>query len=134
VRDRLASAAAPGLELLSIEELPPRTAKAAVRRVEYEMAVPAAREAAARQAIQRLLDAAAWPVAREEGRADVDIRPYLEAAELLYPEGGPLRLRFALRVTGQGTARPREVLGALGLADLEQEGFPLSRIKVEIEE
>ena len=36
-------------------------------------------------------------------------------------------LRMRLRVDREGSARPREVLAALGLADLEHEGFYLTR-------
>jgi hypothetical protein len=42
-------------------------------------------------------------------------------------------LRIRLIVDREGSARPREVLEALGVGDLENEGFFLTRTKVEVE-
>ena len=39
---------------------------------------------------------------------------------------------FRLRATDQASARPRDVLQALGLTDLEQQGHFLTRSEVEL--
>ena len=66
-------------------------------------------------------------VQRSGRAAPVDIRQSLEELEL---RKGTLRIR--LRTDGRVTARPREVLAALGLEDLELEGVHLTRTEVEI--
>jgi hypothetical protein len=67
-------------------------------------------------------------VQREEGRGPVDVRSYVDRLEVVDD-----RLRMRLRVTGEGAARPREVLEALGLDELESQGVYLSRTRVELE-
>jgi hypothetical protein len=57
------------------------------------------------------------------------LRPQLVDAEL--PVGGPLR--FRLRVSSDGSARPEELLEALALDDLLHHGAVLSRTDVELE-
>jgi hypothetical protein len=63
-----------------------------------------------------------------EGRPDpADMRADLESLEL--HEGV---VRFRIRATHQASLRPRDVLQALGLAPLEQQGDFLIRCEVEL--
>jgi radical SAM-linked protein len=118
----------PGLAINSLEVLPPGARKAQVRSVQFELPLPAARQAEAGRRIDRFFAQQTHVVQREEGRKPVDVRSYVDALELAGD-----RLRMRLRVTGEGAARPREVLQALGLDDLESQGFYLSRTAVELE-
>lgn len=120
--------APPGLEMVSVESLADGAPKPLVARVRLEMPVPTERQAAARENIARLMAETTHPVDRGTTHNPIDLRPYLE--ELTLDEG---TLRIQLRVTQQGTGRPREVLVALGLEDLEQQGYHLTRTNVELE-
>lgn len=120
--------APPGLEMVSVESLADGAPKPRVARVRLEMPVPTERQAAARENIARLMAETTHPVDRGTTHNPIDLRPYLE--ELTLDEG---TLRIQLRVTQQGTGRPREVLVALGLEDLEQQGYHLTRTNVELE-
>lgn len=118
----------PGLSIKSVEVMPPGARKAAVRSVTFEVPVPPLRDDELRRQVARLWDAPSHVVERDEDRGPIDVRSYLDGLTL---EGDLLRIR--LRVTPLGTARPREVLRALGVEDLESLGFLLSRTAVELE-
>ncbi len=124
---RLSAVAPPGLSFLSAEALPEGAKKVQVSRVTLETQVPLPHQAAAREAVARLLAAERLEVERE-GRSDLlDVRPLVEDLEL---ESDILRMR--LKVTQAQGVRPREVLDALGLADLEAQGCTLVRTRVEL--
>jgi radical SAM-linked protein len=127
LRHLLTPHAPPGLALHAIEVLPEGTKKAQVLSASYEAPIPAACETALRQRIGDLLAAESWPVERDRGRAAIDLRPLVSELTL---EGRTLRMR--LRVDSRGSVGPREVLGALGFADLEQQGVFLRRTEVEV--
>ena len=118
----------PGLSIKSVEILPPGTKKAAVGHVTFEVPVPQERRDGLGERIGRLMAAPTHIVERDEERGPIDVRAYLE--ELSLAEGV---LRMRLRVTPQGAARPREVLRALEMEDLESLGSQLSRTCVELE-
>jgi radical SAM-linked protein len=128
LRSKLAPLAPPGLEVATIEALLPGTPKVQVKRATYEIPVPAARRAAAQAAIDGLLSQSEHVVQRQQNRARVDLRPLLDQIAI---DGDTLR--FSVHVSAEGTARPREILTALGLDDLEREGLFLTRTRVEIE-
>lgn len=117
-----------GLEIVSVEPLAEGSPKPQVARVRLEMCVPAERQAAARENIARLMAETSHLVDRGPEHNAIDLRPYLE--ELTLDDG---TLRMQLRVTRQGTGRPREVLVALELEDLELQGYHLTRTAVELE-
>jgi radical SAM-linked protein len=127
LRARLAPHAPPGLVFRAIDVLPDGSKKARVCRASYEVPLPSPCDAALAARIGQLLASASCRVARARGRAAIDIRPLLE--ELACDQGV---LRMRLRVDSQGSAGPREVLSALGLADLEQAGVRLRRTAVEV--
>lgn len=127
VRQALAPWTPPGLEITAAEVLATGTPKVRVRRATYEFPVPPDRRDAARRAIAIFLAADAHLVRREQRAAPVDLRPMLDEIALVDDT-----LRFRVWVAPEGTARPREVLAAVGLEDLEQEGLYLTRTHVEI--
>ena len=124
---RLAPQAPPGLEFRTIEVLPEGAKKAHVRSASYEAPIPETCEADLAQRIGRLLAAESWPIDRGPRRAAIDLRPLL--LELVLGQGV---LRMRLRVAAQGSVGPRDVLAAVGLGHLEQQGVRLRRTAVEI--
>ncbi len=124
---RLAPQSPPGLEFRTIEVLPDGSRKAQVQSASYEASIPASRETALGERIERLLAAASWPIERERGRKAIDLRPLLLDLTL-----DRLTLRMRLRVDRQGSVGPREVLAALDAADMEREGVRLRRTAVEV--
>ena len=124
---RLAPQAPPGLEFRTIEVLPDGDKKAQVRSVSYEVPIPAPCQMALGPRIERLLAAASWPIERAHGRSPIDLRRSI--LELALREGV---LAMRLRVDSHGSVGPREVLGALGLAGLEEQGAHLRRTAVEV--
>ena len=128
----------PGLGLVSVTRMPRRTAAAAVA-VEYRFPVPATHAADAAERLLAALAAPELPIVRKmPGKPDkrVDLRPYLESAEILGPPGdadgsdGAVVFRLAVRPTG--TARPEEILDLLGLRPLLEHGVSLVRTRVEL--
>ena len=124
---QLTPQAPPGLEFRSVETLPEGSAKARVRSASYEAPIPPSQQAGLSERIERLLAASSWPIERVHGRAAIDLRPLL--LELAIHEGV---LGMRLRVDDRGGASPRDVLAALDLAGLEQQGIRLRRTAVEI--
>jgi radical SAM-linked protein len=116
-----------GLELLSVETMPPGTRKARVHRLRFEMALPADRHEVVATRI-----AAFWQGSEgNDSDSAVDVvalRPSIESLALVDD-----RLSFTLLVNEQGGARPRAVLDVLGLGDLEGQGVFLTRTAVELE-
>jgi radical SAM-linked protein len=118
----------PGMQLGEIKVLPAADRKANVTSVTFEMEIPDARQAALLARIAWLLAESTVRIDREGRKAPLDLRPLIDSLIL---EGKTFRMR--LLVDREGSARPREVLAALEVADLEYEGFFLTRTKVEVE-
>ncbi|MHB8903039.1 MAG: TIGR03936 family radical SAM-associated protein [Thermoguttaceae bacterium] len=125
---RLSAATVPGLDFLRVETLPQGAKKAQVRSSWYEMEIPPQRLLQARARVDDLLVAGSCPVERSRGGKTVDPCRCLEHLEIV---SDTLRMRLA--VLPQGGAAPRDVLAALGLQDLEQEGCRLTRTDVELQ-
>jgi radical SAM-linked protein len=124
---RLAAHTPPGLRIRSVEILPPGSKKARVAAVSYQAPIPPRHQASLPERIERLLDSPSFPIPRPERGISVDLRALLE--ELALREGV---LHMRLRIDHAGSAGPRDVLAALGLADLEESGVHLTRSAVEI--
>lgn len=124
---RLVSQLPPGLEIVSLEELPPGARKAQVVRVAYQVDVPAERHAVVAERVARLQAAAAWPYRRPEDGREVDVRPDIE--HVVFCQG---RLQFTLRHHHHAGARPRDILDIVGLADLSPLSLGLARTRVEL--
>ncbi len=116
----------PGLVVHTVEVLPEDAKKAQVQSVAYEAPIPSASQTTLCDRIAHLLAASSWPIERAHGRRPIDLRPLL--LELAF-DGGMLQMR--LRVDCHGSVGPRDVLAALGLADLEQQGVRFRRTAVE---
>jgi radical SAM-linked protein len=124
---RLAPMAPPGVEIRSVEIVPAGTKKAQVRRLRYEVPVPAAQAAGLPARIAELRSHSSWLVQRPNRPTPVDLCASLDELAL---EGE--RLTIGLRTDRQASAGPRDVLGALGLGSLEREGQWLTRTAVEL--
>jgi radical SAM-linked protein len=129
---RLAEAAPPGFDWLGVEALPATAPAPRPVAVEYRLSVPEPRRQDADAALVRLLAGTSCLVTRRrpdrERAQTIDLRPFLIDAEL--SEAGILRAR--LKVSPEGSARPEELLEALGLRDLLDQGSILSRTHVEL--
>jgi radical SAM-linked protein len=127
---RLRAAAPPGLDFFDAEAVPPgRPAHAAA--VEYRLDVPDERHEAARAALARFLASAGWPYIRhrpDRDPATIDLRPFL--IDVTLDAAGSLC--FRMKITPSGSARPEEIVDALGLRDLLGQGSVLVRTEMEL--
>ncbi|QGJ72021.1 Radical SAM-linked protein [Planctomycetales bacterium 10988] len=120
--------APPGLEFTSVETIAPQEAKAQVVRVTYEIDASSIPQAELQAAIERFLKESEYWIVREDNQKKVDLRAPVQSLGL---EDSMLKMIF--KVSRQGTARPREILAAIGLDSLEQTGIFLTRTEVELE-
>jgi hypothetical protein len=127
---RLAAVSPPGLEWIDAEDPGPGR-PAQVEAVRYALPVPADRIEAARAALADFEAREHWPFTRHrpDRTVEIDLRPFLLEATLEEPDG---TLRFRLKMSPGGSARPEEVIDALGLRDLMGQGAVLARTMVEL--
>ncbi len=125
--ERLRQHAPPGLTITHVQLLGPNDKKAQVETLTYEMPVPAERHSQLQTSIEQLLARPSLMIERPGRGEPIDVRDDLEHVEL---DGGAVR--FRLRATRTASVRPREIVEALGLSDLLDEGFYLTRSKVEL--
>lgn len=128
---RLQLVAPAGFDWLDAQPLPANAAPPRPRTVEYTIAVLDELRPTARSNVQLLLSSASWPLTRRRPNREstFDLRPELIAAELT--ANG--LLRFRLKVSADGSARPEELLEALALRDLLDQGAVLTRTDVELD-
>ena len=127
VHERLAAQAPPGLEITSVRRIDPK-ATAQPRRARYRIELPPDDSDALPERIRALLAAEHCFIERTRPQPRrVDIRQYL--LDVRVADGG---LEMDLEVTPTGTARPEEVLSALGLGDLPASGSVLRRTALEL--
>jgi radical SAM-linked protein len=127
---RLSSASPAGLDWLDAEAVAPGRPAPRAEAVRYLLEVPEGRRDATRERLDALLASVEWPYTRqrEDHTVALDLRPFvLEAA--LDPSGV---LRFRLKMAPSGSARPEELIDALGLSDLLHQGTVLVRHEVEL--
>jgi radical SAM-linked protein len=129
LRSIIAPELPPGMTLGEIEVLPAPDRKAQAKSVTFEVAIPTGRRESLARRIEEVLQSESLPIEREGRKTPLDLRPLI--GELSVTADGVLQMR--LIVDREGSARPREVLESLGVADLEYEGFFLTRTKVEVE-
>jgi radical SAM-linked protein len=124
----LAHHAPPGLQFLNVRSIDVR-ARAQVIRVRYRITPPAEHRTDLPRRIEALLDSSHLLVERTRPKPRrLDVRPFLHNVCLDENE-----LEISLWVDGSaGSARPEEILGALGLADVLNEGAILERSKLEL--
>jgi radical SAM-linked protein len=128
---RLAAVSPPGLDWLEAQSVPPgRPAHAEA--VGYQTVVPEGRRDSARAALDRFLAAETWPYTRHRPDRDVplDLRPFVLGAEL----DAAGTLRFRMKITPGGSARPEEFIDALGLRDIPGQGAVLVRTEMELDD
>ncbi len=129
LKQQLNQLAPPGLEILKVESLQPGHGKAQAARMTYEIDVPLARRDAVQHAIDTLLSRRTMPIRREGRAAPLELLAGLSGLQL---ERGVLQ--FTLEASRQASVRPREVLQALQVNDLEAHGAVLRRTVVQLQE
>lgn len=127
LRQSLSAEAPAGLAIVEVRLLAEGEGKAQLERVLYEIEIPPTRREATRQAIQRLLECPSYPIQRKDRSEPIDLLADLEVLKLVGE-----RLHIGKRASRSASAQPREILAALDLADLEDEGRHLTRTQVEI--
>jgi radical SAM-linked protein len=128
---RLAAVAPAGLVWHDAEAVPAgRSAQA--ESVSFSIEIPADCQEAARARLAGFLASEHWPYTRHRPDRDrdvaLDLRPFVLDAEL----DSLGVLCFRLRIIPSGSARPEEVLDALGLRGLLGRGAVLVRTEVEL--
>ena len=119
IRRALSERLPEGLSINSVELLPPDAPKPRAVRVRFELSVPAEKQAnVAERLSRRAVDQAADGCPTTEFLDDIELA------------GGTLW--FTVRVTPEGTLRPRDLVAWLGLADLDEQGLYLTRTAVEL--
>ena len=124
---RLRHQAPPGLELLELRLLEPGEKKAQPRRMTYRTFAPPELRDTVRQRIEMLRGQTSYPIVRPGRKQPLELMDSLDGVEL-----DSENVVFHLRPSRQATVRPREVLQALGLENLEDQGHYLIRVQVEI--
>jgi len=121
------SQAPPGLQILNLTSLA-ATGRTRLRGMTFAVEVPAERRPETARRIAVLLEQDAHSITREGRAAPLDLRPLIEKLTL----GDDGTLLMGLRIAPDGGARPREVLAAIGLPDVEELGIVLRRTAVEV--
>ena len=126
---RLAAEAPPGFDFLEAEALVPGRA-ARVAAASYRLVIPEDRRDEARAAVADLLSRGSVPYTRHrpDRTVELDLRPFVLGAGLA-PDG---TLDLRMKIAPDGSARPEEVIDALGLKDLTARGAVLVRVDVEL--
>lgn len=127
LQHRLTAQAPSGLEIVELQMLVDGQRKAQVRRVTYQIPIPLPRQEWVGKQIAQLGRETSFLIQRDDSGRQVDLKAGSDRLEL--QEGS---LHFRLLTDCSGSVRPREVLQALGVADLEYEGYYLTRTDVEI--
>ena len=116
-----------GMDILEVRQLAADEPKAQIASMEYEVDVPESQVEIVRDRIVQLYEAGEISFTRdgkpmattlEEGSLDISV------------ESG--RLRLILVASPSATIRPSDVLDALGLADIQQQGIVLQRTRVNL--
>jgi radical SAM-linked protein len=127
LQSRLTAQAPPGLKVVELQMLSAGQPKAQVRRMTYQIPIPAPRHEVLRERISQLRSETSFLIQRDDSGRQIDLNAGTD--HLAMHDGN---LRFRLFADRSGSVRPREVLQALGVADLEHEGYYLTRTDVEI--
>ena len=123
VRARLVEQSPDGLEITVVQAVDAHCPKPQIERMSYQIEVPAQRRAA----VERLLAGEPSGGGREQSAVALELQTALDGMRWVGE-----RLEFSLRTNGQGQAHPRDVLAALGLADLETHAVWLIRSDVQL--
>ena len=125
----LARQAPPGLSILDVQRVDAR-ARLHPNKVVYRLSIPERRQSELRERAASLLAGSECRIERTKPTPrQLDIRPFI--LDLCIT---PTAIELHLAVTTHGSARPDEVLRALGLGDLLEAGACLERTRVELSE
>lgn len=127
LRSAIVSELPPGMEVKQIDVLDAPDRKAQAASITFELPIPPERQAEVANRIDSFSGSVSHSILREGRDKPVDLRPLV--SDLSLTNGN---LRMQLPVGREGSARPREVLEALGIAELELEGCFLTRTQVEV--
>ena len=129
VLQRLNRVSPDGLDWLEAEVVPNGRA-AQADSVSYRIDVPEESREAAHTALAKFLAGTHWPIVRRKGDREttIDLRGFVLEADL-DPTGV---LSFRLKIQPSGSARPEELLEALGLLDQLTQGSVLIRTEMEL--
>lgn len=125
--ERLSSQAPPGLTVFDVRLLEPGAGKAHVCQATYAIPVPESLHECLAERICRFTEQSSYLVRRDGRSEPVDLKAGVD--HLDFCDGV---LQFCLHMDRQCSVRPREVLEALELADLEYDGYYLTRTEVEL--
>jgi radical SAM-linked protein len=117
----------PGLIVHGVEPLRQTGGKTRLHGMSFTVEVPLEQQGAVAARVDWLMQQTSCTVVREGRAAPLDLRRFIVALQL---DEGTLHMR--LGVDGDGAARPREVLSALGLTDIEAQGVVLRRTGLEL--
>lgn len=126
-RTRLVEHSPEGLEITDVRALDVNTPKPQVERADYEIPLPSTRSNPAQHAIIELLSKKEYLIERDGRPVPINLRDTLLSAQVVED-----RLQFTLHAIREAQARPREILEALGLGDLESQGLWLTRTAVHL--
>lgn len=125
LQSRIQASAPEGLSIGDLQILTIQDPKVTVQRVTYVLPLPAECSASVKEQAQQISSADTHVVAREDG-SEIDVRKHLEDLSVA---DGQLQMTFA--VDASGGAKPTDILRALQLETLLQQGRYLTRTKVE---
>ena len=117
----------PGLEILNLEQLTPETSRQQLRASTFEIEIPPIEIAALQKRIDAFMAAPTWTVVRENRTLSVSIGDPDFEVRLI-----DTVLRFTLPNSGGASFRPGELLQALALEHLQEQGVLLRRTRVHL--
>jgi radical SAM-linked protein len=127
MRRHLTSQAPRGLEVRELRMLDKGEGKAQVRAAVYRFPIPAEHRERLQETLEEFRRQDSFLIQRDGTERQIDLKAGSDHLELR--DGN---LEFRLPVDRAGSVRPRELLQALGVAALENEGCYLTRASVEI--
>lgn len=124
---RLSRQTPPGLTVFDVRLLEPGEGKAHICRATYAIPVPESLHECLAERICQFTEQSSYLVRRDGRDEPVDLKAGVD--HLDFCDGV---LQFRLHMDRQCNVRPREMLEALELADLENDGFYLTRTELEL--
>jgi radical SAM-linked protein len=117
----------PGLQILNLEQLTPETSRQQLRASTFEIEIPDHEVAALQTRLDAFVAAPTWTVVRENRTLSVSVGDPDFDVRLI----GTV-LRFTLPNSGGASFRPGELLHALSLEHLQEQGVILRRTRVHL--
>lgn len=127
---RVSDEAPHGFQCLSVEAVDPRQ-RAQVRSISYSVPIPVEERSSLPARIKRFLRRSECTVRRQRRGSTTEIDLRALVMDLACHDD---RLHMRLEVTPNGSARPEEVLAAVGLDHLLSDGAVLTRTQVELKD